>query len=166
MSSTINDLKSKRKTLGLTQEQAAKRLGISRRSYQNYEYSNYKDLDHFYDELLARLDSFSLIDKTHGILTIKQIKTSIEKVFIKYPQVEFAYLFGSYSRGEAKETSDVDILIYAPNFGGFKYIEMFTELKEALNKDVDLVSLSQILDNEKFLSEILSRGIKIWGKNN
>lgn len=43
------------------------------------------------------------------IYTISEIRERIAPVLKKY-NVKTVYLFGSYSRGEATETSDVDLL--------------------------------------------------------
>jgi uncharacterized protein len=56
--------------------------------------------------------------------------------------VKRAYIFGSYSRDEANNDSDLDILVeldYSQHIG-LKFISMQEELTKALNKKVDLVS--------------------------
>jgi predicted nucleotidyltransferase len=53
-----------------------------------------------------------------------------------------AYLFGSYARGEADETSDVDLLVeldYDQPIG-LGFISMKLDLEERLGRRVDLVS--------------------------
>ncbi len=44
------------------------------------------------------------------VYTIEEIKKLIYEIFKKYG-IEKAYIFGSYARGEAKQDSDVDIMI-------------------------------------------------------
>ena len=39
----------------------------------------------------------------------------------KYPEIECAYLFGSYARGEATDKSDIDILIVLNEPTGMKF---------------------------------------------
>lgn len=56
--------------------------------------------------------------------------------------IERAWLFGSFSRGEETETSDVDILVdFDKNarIGLFKYAGIYGDLKDLLGRDVDLV---------------------------
>ena len=54
--------------------------------------------------------------------------------------VQRAWLFGSYARGEQREDSDIDILVaFDPNVGLFKYAAIYTDLKELLGREVDLV---------------------------
>ena len=54
--------------------------------------------------------------------------------------VEFAGVFGSYARGEARETSDIDLLIRYSAPKGLDHIGLALELEEALGKKVDLVT--------------------------
>ena len=54
-----------------------------------------------------------------------------------------AWLFGSYSRGEERPDSDVDIMITLDNnvhVGLFKLSGMHLDLQDLLNKRVDLVT--------------------------
>lgn len=59
-----------------------------------------------------------------------------------------AYLFGSYSRDEADNDSDVDILVdldYSQHIG-LGFVQMKLDLEQKLQKPVDLVS-SQAVTN-------------------
>lgn len=67
------------------------------------------------------------------------IKETIIPVLEKYG-VKKAALFGSYARGDFDASSDVDILIEPPQHMGLSFIRLRRELKESLDKDVDLVS--------------------------
>lgn len=78
-------------------------------------------------------------DIEHTILTIKEIKQLIKPILKKYG-IEEVYLFGSYARGEAKDTSDVDIYCESGNIETFlDQSKLEEELKTALKKDVDLI---------------------------
>ena len=53
-----------------------------------------------------------------------------------------AWLFGSFSRGEENENSDVDILVdfdKDAKIGLFKYASIYGDLKELLGREVDLI---------------------------
>ena len=57
-----------------------------------------------------------------------------------------AYLFGSYSRREAENDSDVDILVdldYSRHIG-LGFVQMKLDLEQQLHKTVDLVSSQAI----------------------
>ena len=62
--------------------------------------------------------------------------------YFKTQPVLKAYLFGSFSRGEATESSDIDILIvlYESQHIGLKFFGMYEDLKDLLGRKVDLVT--------------------------
>ena len=76
--------------------------------------------------------------------------------------VDYCYLFGSYAKGTATGTSDVDLLI-SSNITGLKYYELVEKLREALHKKVDMLDTKQLLNNEALLNEVLKEGIRIYG---
>ena len=91
-------------------------------------------------------------------LTVNQIDL-IKDFFSKQPVLK-AYLFGSYSRGDENENSDLDLLVeldYSQPIG-LEFIQMQLDLQQLLSKKVDLVSarglskyIKPILDKEKKL---------------
>ncbi len=71
------------------------------------------------------------------------------------------YLFGSYARGEANEESDIDLLIDAQNIKGlFELGGVYADLGEALNKEIDLVTIEALNEHKndpltvRFVNEI------------
>lgn len=102
-------------------------------------------------ELINKLDSLpnrngyitNLImnDIKPCILTIKQIKERIKPI-IKKHNISDVYLFGSYSRGEARENSDVDIYCDKGDLRTlYDEIDLIEELESVLKKKVDLVTI-------------------------
>lgn len=69
-----------------------------------------------------------------------QVTNTIKEYFKTQP-VEKAWVFGSFSRGEECEDSDVDILItLVPGTRlGLKFFAMSLDLERLLNRPVDLV---------------------------
>ena len=62
--------------------------------------------------------------------------------YFKTQPVLKAWLFGSYSRGEQREDSDVDLLVKFDRsrpIGLFAYVRMRRELEERLGRKIDLV---------------------------
>ena len=49
-------------------------------------------------------------------------------------------VFGSWARGEAREDSDVDVLVEVDPAIGLRFVELGDELERALGRRVDLVS--------------------------
>lgn len=92
---------------------------------------------------------YSLIDNDihPGVLTIKQIKNKILPILAKHG-IHEVYLFGSYARGEAKSTSDVDIYCETGDIKTFidqGFLE--DELMEALQRKVDLIFIGTTMDD-------------------
>ncbi len=60
-----------------------------------------------------------------------------------------AFLFGSFSRGDATEASDVDILVeldYTKHIG-LGFISMKLDLEEQLQKKIDLITSNSISEH-------------------
>lgn len=76
------------------------------------------------------------------MLTVEQIKNVVSDYFKDKPVTEI-YLFGSYARGEAKETSDVDLAIVLNDkkMNYWQYAGMAIGLEEVLQRKVDLVEV-------------------------
>ena len=154
-------LKELRIEKGLTQSQCANFLGIPLRTYSRYENDENKKNSIKYQFMMDKLSEYGFIDEEHGVLTLDQIKNTCINVFKNY-EVDFCYLFGSYSKCKANEKSDVDLLI-STNLTGIKFFGLVEELRENLKKKVDLVDIHQLNNNEALIKEILKDGIKIYG---
>ncbi len=155
------ELKKLRLQKKLTQQETAKRIGISLRSYIMYENDQERENTPKYRFLIQELAKLNLVDESHGILAIDDIKNICAEVFAAYP-VDFCYLFGSYAKGKAKEESDVDLLV-AADITGLRFYGMAELLREGLHKKVDLLDIKQLVNNEELIREVLKGGIKIYG---
>ena len=101
-----------------------------------------------------------LNDIEPNILTIKQIKDKIRPIMAKH-NIKNAYLFGSYSRGEAHNNSDVDIYCEEGDVNTlWKLSAFYDELREALGKKVDIVTIGSEID-PYLLEQIEEDKIKI-----
>ncbi|MCQ2261479.1 MAG: nucleotidyltransferase domain-containing protein [Bacteroidales bacterium] len=73
---------------------------------------------------------------------------TIRAFFASQPVVK-AWLFGSYSRGEQTEESDIDILVdfdrEHATIGLFEYVRMINKLKALTGKEIDLVENGSLL---------------------
>lgn len=90
----------------------------------------------------------------------------------KRHKLRSVYVFGSYARNEADENSDVDLLIDREGssiHGIFGMNALLGEFKEALGKDVDLVTLqslrqeSTIRNNSAFIESVMNERVKVYG---
>lgn len=79
--------------------------------------------------------------------TSKQIVSIQRKIIpiLKKNGVTRAGIFGSYARGEAKKTSDVDVLVKMKSkVSLFGFVRLKQDLEETLQKKVDLVEYETI----------------------
>ncbi len=92
----------------------------------------------------------------------KIIKAIAKKIIpiLKKNDVAKAGIFGSYARGEAKKSSDVDILIkYKKRKSLFDFVHLKFELEEELKKKVDLLTYNSV--HPLLRENILQEEIKI-----
>jgi hypothetical protein len=72
----------------------------------------------------------------------KKMVQTLQQYFATQPVLK-AWLFGSFSRGEERPDSDVDILFVpdkSKHFSLFTLGGMYEDLKELLGRDVDLIT--------------------------
>ena len=148
---------------GLSQIEAASILNMPVRTFIRYE----KD-DSYGNELKRSMMIRTLIEKceiteTKGLLTIEQIKNTLTNVFEeRYKgQIEFCYLFGSYAKGYAKESSDVDLCV-STSLTGLRFAGLSEAIRQALHKNIDLIRFSNLDNNLELINEIMKDGIKIY----
>ena len=157
----MTELKELRVEKQMTQKEAAERLGISLRSYVTYENDESKVGSSKYRFLMRELSEIDRKDEDNGILSVEEITGKCREVFSAYP-VDFCYLFGSYAKGTAGESSDVDLLI-ATDVSGLVFYEIAEKLRQMLHKRIDLLDIKQLLNNEELLREVLKTGERIYG---
>ena len=156
----MSSLKAIRLQKNLTQKDAAALLGVSLRSYKDYENSTEKQNTLKYKSMISELERFVAVDEEHGIITLDDIKKACKSVLGEY-DVRYCILFGSYAKGTATEQSDVDLLI-STDIVGLKFYGIAEKLREALHKKVDLLDLRQLSGNTALLDEILKEGIRVY----
>ena len=90
------------------------------------------------------------------IYSISEIQQIVTPIAQKY-QLRAVYLFGSYARGTATESSDVDLLIDTEGTAIKSLLELaavYCDLEEALGKSVDLLPLSSLMQSANMPSEV------------
>lgn len=89
------------------------------------------------------------------IYTISEIKEIVQPIAQKY-NLKAVYLFGSYARNEATEDSDIDLLVDTTGTdikSLFSLGALYCEFEEALQKDIDLITLSALEQQTRMASE-------------
>jgi uncharacterized protein len=85
--------------------------------------------------------------------------TTIKNYFVDKPVLR-AFLFGSVSRNEATESSDLDILVeldYSKHIG-LAFVEMKLDLENKLQKRIDLVTSNSI---SKYILPFINKDKKL-----
>ncbi len=104
-------------------------------------------------------------------LSIDAIRRSVEPVAKKYG-LKAVYLFGSYARNEATDSSDVDILVDRTGStirGMFDMGGLYNDLCHSIGREVDLVT-TQTLEQSStrnrvplFVENLNKERIQIYG---
>ena len=96
------------------------------------------------------------------VYTPDQIKEILKPVF-RIHNVRRAILFGSYSKGDAGEQSDVDIFVES-GLKGLAFFGLLEDVVTSLGKQVDLLDASEIIPQSPIDMEIKKHGVVIYGK--
>lgn len=97
----------------------------------------------------------------HRVMTIEQLARIVKPLAEKYHAKEI-YVFGSYARGEADEHSDIDFLVLGGD--GFKLTNILAlgeELREALQKKVDIFEIREINAESSFYQTIMREKVLV-----
>lgn len=106
------------------------------------------------------------------IYTINEIKNIVLPIAKKH-NINAVYLFGSYSRNEANETSDIDLIIDRTGTeikSLLQLSEVYCELEEAFNKKIDVITLDslyqeiQMTSEQSFRENVFNDMIEIYRK--
>ena len=112
-----------------------------------------------------------LIKAKEGSQTVeerqKQMVNSLEEVkklaipVLKRYNIKKAAVFGSFARGDAKENSDIDLLVkYKEGTSLFDVVRLQNDLETVLGRKVDLVSYDFI---DKYIKErVLKESISLY----
>jgi len=76
----------------------------------------------------------------------------------KRNDISYCALFGSFARGEARENSDIDLLVRFSKPKGFDWIDAALEIEDELGRKVDLVTESTL---SPYLKEFVMKDLKV-----
>lgn len=99
---------------------------------------------------------------TYDIYNIEQIRVKLLPVFTNY-DIRKAVLFGSYGKGIANENSDIDLLVDS-SLKGLRFVGLLEEIREAVDKEVDLFDVSHVEKGSEIDNEIAETGVLIYEK--
>ena len=100
-------------------------------------------------QIIEQLIEDGLVES--GALSQSEIEYYVVKLAKEYGAAKVS-LFGSYARGEADASSDVDILLDKGEIKGLQVLDFQEDLSEKLGRKVDVVTVEGA--SERFLSNI------------
>ena len=153
----MNELSDLRKQKRLTQKEAAILIGIPYRTYVRYEENDHYANTFKYRKIIEELENKTRIDEEHGILSIQTIKEIVLPILKKH-NINKCYLFGSYAKNMARDNSDIDLLVET-DMTGLAYLNLIEELRDALQKKVDLLNLNDVSESNSISLTILKEGV-------
>lgn len=90
-----------------------------------------------------------------------EAKKVIRKVLSSYPSVRRAAIFGSFVRGEQKDSSDVDLLLQIDGNEDGEVMDIGFELVERLGRDVDMLTTLNGAQSS-FIESLQREGVRIF----
>jgi len=96
------------------------------------------------------------------MLSIEEIKSHIIPIIKKYP-VEKVILYGSYARGDASDTSDIDLVVESRGrLRNRKIFALGGELLDVLPVRVDVYDILEIANPSTMYENIQKEGVIIY----
>ena len=99
-------------------------------------------------------------------MKIEELKISQIKELCKINKVKSLFAFGSVTREDFNENSDIDLIVDFNESDPFKYTDLYFNLKsnleKILNRQVDLLE-ERALRNKYFKQQLENTKVKIYG---
>ena len=96
------------------------------------------------------------------MLSIDEIKAYVNPVIEKYP-IHKVILFGSYARGDAMESSDIDLVVdSAGRLHNRKIFALGGELLTALPIRVDVYDILELGESSALYKSVMKEGVVIY----
>jgi len=105
---------------------------------------------------------FTYKEKNIKISKSKALIPFTQKLLSQMDEIQFAYLFGSYAKGDYNQRSDIDIAVYLKKqYNDFDTkLKIHHKLEVSLHKKIDLIILNSA-KNFNLLENIFNDGIII-----
>lgn len=159
-----NNIQTVRENLGLTQTELSNILNIPVKSIRNWEQNLRVPSDYMVELIVDRalrneLEN-SLTNNVNYIPSFLTIKDKVKNVFSNY-NIDRAYLYGSYAKGTQTPLSDLDLYMIS-DIDDLDFFGVIEDLRNKLNKKIDLLSNKTIKKDSSIYKEIERSGILIY----
>ena len=95
------------------------------------------------------------------VLSFDEIFSLVKPIAERY-RVEKIFLFGSYARGEATESSDLDFLVLGgQNFKLTRIFALAEDLREIFQKKVDVFEVNELNLNSDFYNVVMKERVLV-----
>jgi predicted nucleotidyltransferase len=96
------------------------------------------------------------------MLSVADIKTVVESI-VKDTKVKKIMLFGSYAKGIATVSSDIDLFMYSDGeITGLAFFELKYKLENALSINIDLLPDLDVIPDSPVECQIKETGVVIY----
>lgn len=90
-----------------------------------------------------------------------QAKKIIRRILGSHPSVRRAAMFGSFVRGEQRDSSDVDLLLQIDGKDGSEVMDIGFALAEGLGRDADVLTTLEGAQSN-FIESLQREGVRIY----
>jgi predicted nucleotidyltransferase len=106
------------------------------------------------------------------VYTVEELRQIITPIAKKY-NIAAVYIFGSYARGDATDSSDVDVLFRREGSAirGILMGALYEELRETIGKGIDLVTEESLVQHDTesrnpwFYESLIRERVQIYGQS-
>ena len=96
----------------------------------------------------------------NNIYSLNEIKLKLAPIFVEY-DITKAILFGSYAKGQATESSDIDLVIDCKQ-RGLSFYSIVAAIEDGLKKECDVFRATSIKRGSRLSEEIEETGVIIY----
>jgi len=150
----------------LSQQELSDLTEIPKRTIENWESGKRSPSPWVKKMLIVNLknrphNEYGIITNKKGYYTVNQIRDLLLPLTYEYDIDKFI-VFGSYSRGEQDEDSDIDLVVDG-DVGGLDFFGLLEDVTNRFVKSIDLIHLSQIEKDSPTYQEVM-KGIVLYDK--
>lgn len=159
-------IKETRAEYHITQKELSEITDIPIRTIENWESGKRKPSPWVEKMIIENLrnkphNEHGIITDKKGYYTIRQIRDLLLPLTFEY-EIDRFILFGSYSKGEQDEGSDIDLVVDG-SIRGLNFFGLLEDITNLFVKSVDLIHLSQIEKNSHTYQEVM-KGVVLYDR--